>query len=380
MTDPRNEDRIKTWIDPSRAESPKPAAFSPAREYIDSLGAGSRRTMRQCLGTVAAVMVGAEVDPHTFRWELLTQKDVNMIVAYLTESTRADNPDKLQYHPATIKKMLAALRGTMRAAERHARDNKLSRPASIEWTTIEPRPQVNGDQGPAPRLITAEIIQRLFDGCTDLATIGDEGSVGSGASGGRRDAAMLAVFLGTGLRRNEALMLDLADYNPATATLQIRGESPEKVRTVTFQRGARGAMRDWLQVRGDKPGPLFLPVGRGGIVRHRRMTTQAVYDIIDRIARRANLHPLTTRDIRRAYVVSLIRSGKTHEQVKALTGHASWINAQVCEQLKHERAGEGYDVNNLPYKTPAPTPTPETPPTKAQPPETDNTNPPGSRP
>ncbi|MCE9591310.1 MAG: site-specific integrase [Planctomycetes bacterium] len=322
----------KAWIDMSRTDYADPRTPSPVAEYLDGLGEGSKRTMRQSLSSIAALVVGQEeIDPHCFRWEKLTAVETGMIHMRLAT----------EFKPATANKMLSALRGVLRVAHRMGlMDNNHFRGANADLRPIPPHAAEKPTTPPPP--ITPVQVKQLLDACAKVP-----------GPSGRRDAALLVVFLCTGLRRAEAATLDLADYKPPAGTLLIRGETPEKVRTVTLRGPARAAMKDWVQARGAKPGPLFLPVGRGDIVRHRRMTDQAVYDIFNRITTRGRLRHITTRDVRRAYVVSLIHAGKTPDQVKALTGHASWINDDTCAQLARERAGEGYDIENLPYRPPA---------------------------
>ncbi|MCE9590547.1 MAG: site-specific integrase [Planctomycetes bacterium] len=317
------------WIDMSRTEYAVLRTPSPAAVYLDSLGEGSKRTMRQSLASIAALVVDREeIDPLCFRWEKLTAAETGVIRKRLAT----------EFKPATANKMLSALRGVLRVAHRMGlMDNKHFQGATTDLIPIPPRAAEEPTTPPPP--ITPMQVKQLLDACGKVP----------GASG-RRDAALLVVFLCTGLRRAEAATIDLADYKPSAGALLIRGETPEKVRTVILHGPARAAIKDWVLARGTKPGPLFLPVGRGDIVRHRRMTDQAVYDIFNRITTRGRLRHITTRDVRRAYVVSLIHSGKTPDQVKALTGHASWINDETCAQLARERAIEGYDIENLPYQ------------------------------
>ena len=53
-----------------------------------------------------------------------------------------------------------------------------------------------------------------------------------------------------GLRRSEAVALDLADYDQESGMLTVRHGKGNKARTVYLQNGARAAMADWLESRG----------------------------------------------------------------------------------------------------------------------------------
>jgi len=312
--------RLKSWTDPTRTLGQSPGAV-----YLGSLGAGSRRTMQQSLVSLAAIVAGDGADPVRLRWEKLRRADT---VAIRTEL-------RARFAPATANKMLSALRGVLRTARR------MNLIAESDYQTAASLEQIAAAVPAPPRNVGNKELAKLFDACVKRDNAAH-----------RRDAALLAIFLSTGLRRTEAAMLDVADYDAGTGRLHIRGERPEYDRLVDLPVAARAAVRHWLALRSDEPGPLILPVDRGGLIRFRRLTDQAVYDILGRIAARAALPAITGRDLRRAYVISLIRSGKDLREVQYLTGHASWITTTSYEALSRETTTGVYDLDRLPYKPP----------------------------
>ena len=81
---------------------------------------------------------------------------------------------------------------------------------------------------------------------------------------GSRDAALIAVLYGAGLRRSEVVAIDLSDWDMVDNCLTVRN----KARTTYLDDGATAALTDWLIWRGDLDGALFYPTRKGGKVEH----------------------------------------------------------------------------------------------------------------
>ncbi len=227
------------------------------------------------------------------------------------------------------------LRGVLRAA----RDLKMMTEGEFQTAaSLEAARALPPARGSA---VTPAVLRGLFDACAREP-----------GAAGRRDAALLAIFLSSGLRRAEASALDMGDYHARSGRLHVRGEQPEHDRRAELAAPARRALADWIEVRTAQPGPLLLPVDRGGLIRFRRLTDQAIYDIFGRIAGRAGVRDVTLRDLRRAYVVSLIRAGRPLEEVRDLVGHASWLTTVSYRDLATDSAVPGYDLDRLPYRPP----------------------------
>ena len=76
---------------------------NPALVYLRRLGTGSRRTMRQALDAMAALMTDGRLDAAAFRWELLRYQHTQAVRARLLDSLAV----------ATVNKHLSA-RGEQR--------------------------------------------------------------------------------------------------------------------------------------------------------------------------------------------------------------------------------------------------------------------------
>jgi site-specific recombinase XerD len=281
------------------------AAENPAAIYLARLGAGSRRTMRQALDTIADIATGGQLDAERCPWHGLRYQHTTAIRTTLAE----------RFAPATANKMLAALRGVLREAWRLG-----SMDAEAYQRAIDLGP-VTGSRLPAGRHIAEGELSAMCRACAD------------GTVGGARDAALLALLAAGGLRRAEVVGADLVNLAPDGA-LKVRGKG-SKERMCYLQKSAQAAVNAWLAVRGAEPGPLMLPVNRGGRVGRRRMTEQAIYNAVQHRAELAAVATLTPHDFRRTFAGSLLDAGADIASVQHLMGHAS-----VTTTARYDRRGE----------------------------------------
>jgi integrase len=136
---------------------------------------------------------------------------------------------------------------------------------------------------------------------------------------GVRDAALFAVGYHRAPRIAEVANLDLEDYKPETGALMIRRGKGNKTRQVFVTGGAANALNDWIEVRGDEAGALFLPIRKDGLIQHvrkngkgpdpARLSTWAISKRLERRRDQAGLEPLTWHDWRRTLAGDLIDSG-----------------------------------------------------------------------
>jgi site-specific recombinase XerC len=304
-----------------QAVGSKKGETNPAAVYLASLAPSGRRTMAARLAAAAALMGG---DPRTVDWSALRFEHVTALRSKLSEMGRA---------PASINATLSALRGVARAAW------QLSKMDADDYRLIAEVKNVRGSRLPAGRALTPGEIGALLDTCA-----GDE------APAGARDAAVIALLYGAGLRRSEAADLDLAHYNAATGELRVLGKG-DKERLVPLEAGVSAALNDWLSVRGSELGPLLCPVRKGGKVELRRMSSQAIYDALLRRAEAARLPSLSPHDLRRTFASDLLDVSGDVSAVQKLLGHAN-----VQTTMRYDRRGEAakrkaVSLLHLPYRS-----------------------------
>lgn len=83
------------------------------------------------------------------------------------------------------------------------------------------------------------------------------------------------------------------------------------------------ALAEWLNLRGDTPGALFLSVNKGGKVSSRRLQPTAIYNMIEQRRKTAGLKKITPHDFRRTFISNLLDEHVDAVTITKLTGHAS---------------------------------------------------------
>lgn len=298
--------------------------LNPATTYLERLSPGSRRALRQALDTMAAMLVaspnGEPIKCEDLRWEQIGAADAALLRKQLADA----------YAPATANKMLSALRGVLRACLEHGLMGQAQFDPAVGIANVPA-----AWQPPAVDVLSASSVRQLFRACAANPNLS-----------GRRDAALLAIFLGSGLRRSEAAALDVGDFDSATGELRIGSPEPRKSRTVYLRKPGAKHLLNWLKACDRTLGPaspLLLPVNKSGRSQPRRLTDQAIYNMIRGIGAAAGLPSLTSRALRLTYVVTLIARGLPLQRVQELVGHASWLTtsayARMADQAMRNRHG-----------------------------------------
>lgn len=280
----------------------------PVAVYLARLAPGSRRTMRQALDIVAGLLTDGRADAITLPWAQLRYQHTQAVRSRLAE----------RYRPATVNKVLAAVRGVLKEAWRLG-----LMPADDFHRAVDLR-GVSSHTLPRGRALSAGEIRALFVACaTDRSPAG------------ARDAAVLALLYGAGMRRQEVVRLDVEDFDVETGAVTIRAGKARKDRITHTSNGSLAALQAWLAVRGSEPGPLFIPVLKGGRMVVRRLIPHAIYRMVQKRARQANVKAFSPHDLRRSFVSDLLDAGADIATVQGLAGHAG-----IATTAKYDRRGE----------------------------------------
>jgi site-specific recombinase XerD len=236
-----------------------------------------------------------------------------------------------RYAVTTANQHLSALRGVLKECWR------LGSLEADEYRRAVDLEPVRGSGLPRGRALHARELRAVFGTCADDPT-----------PLAIRDAAILGVLYGAGLRRAEAAALDLGDLDTTSGALRVQGKG-NKERLAYVRHGAGAAVEDWLALRGDEPGPLFWPVTKGGNLRPRRLSAQAMLYVTQRRGKSAGIQHFSPHDLRRSFISDLLDAGADLSTVQKLAGHA-----QVQTTARYDRRGElakqvAADLLHVPY-------------------------------
>jgi site-specific recombinase XerD len=286
-----------------------PLDRNPAAVYLATLRPSGRRSMLQALN-VMAEMVHQGSTALTMPWYELRYQHTIAIATALREKG---------YRPATINRSLAALRGVLKQAW------NLGLMTSEEYHRTINLKGVRADTKLRGRALKNKELEVLIKACQ-----ADKGSAGN------RDAAIVAITYGAGLRRSEVVNLRLADYDQESGAITVREGKGGKDRITYVGSSAEATLAKWLAVRGTLPGPLFVAINKGNKLRlGYQMTPQAVLNIFLKRGKEAGLETFSPHDLRRTFISDLLDAGADIVTVQKLAGHAN-----VTTTAKYDRRGE----------------------------------------
>lgn len=154
---------------------------------------------------------------------------------------------------------------------------------------------------------------------------------------GMRDRAILAVFYGCGLRRNEAEQLKLQDVLPDKNLLYVSKGKGGKSRYVPIVGRVKSDMLNYIQnsrkVLMNKKIHDSLIVG----IKGKGMSGQGMYDVLKRLKKRANLNkPFGLHTLRHTIATHLLAQGMSLEQIAKFLGHSSLESTQIYTHINDQ--------------------------------------------
>jgi len=155
---------------------------------------------------------------------------------------------------------------------------------------------------------------------------------------GKRDAAILAVFLATGLRRFELSNLTYSNYDKERHSLQVLLGKGNKTRRQYLADWALPYLEQWLALRGTKSGYLFNPFHSRVAKPTDRLSTSSLYQIVTSRTEMALTKSAAPHDLRRTFITQLLRQNVDLSTASKLAGHASLATTQIYDKRDDEVA------------------------------------------
>lgn len=147
----------------------------------------------------------------------------------------------------------------------------------------------------------------------------------TGTPKGLRDRAILALLIGCGLRRAEAVKLTfdhIQQRDGRWVLVDLIGKR-NKVRSVPMPPWAKVAIDAYTSAAGLSTGLVFRPVNRGGHITRESVTEQAIYNMVAEYAERLGLGKIAPHDLRRTFAKLAHKGGSALDQIQLSLGHSS---------------------------------------------------------
>lgn len=258
---------------------------SPLRLYLARLAPSSRLTMTYVLQDAADRLGLADTDINDVPWHCLEPGHLTALVATL----RADD-----YAPNTTSLYVNAIRGVMNEAWRQ---NLISHEQLLKIRSVKP---VSGSRLVKGKNIRRTLIRELMEVCA-----------ADPRPQGRRDAAIIAILYGSGMRKTESVNLDLAHIDFAERSLRVLGKGNKQL--IKYAPAwAFDTLNQWLQLRRSTLPPgqdddafLFNRIRRGNHITRDRITKHAIYFIAKQRGRQIGVE-IMPHDFRRSFITRVI--------------------------------------------------------------------------
>ncbi|HMU15367.1 MAG TPA: tyrosine-type recombinase/integrase [Flavobacteriales bacterium] len=159
----------------------------------------------------------------------------------------------------------------------------------------------------------------------------------------QRDRALLVIFYGCGLRRNEGHHLDVGDVDLDSKLLRVRKGKARKERLVPFNDTNARYLSEYMfegrlqLLRSRNEGALFVTVSG------KRQSTESIAMRLEQLQRRSDdermkERPITLHGLRHSIATHLLQGGMSLEKIARFLGHSSLESTQIYTHLEADGA------------------------------------------
>jgi len=282
----------------------------PVTLYLQGLVPTGRRSVKSLLKTASAIL-DFEGELEEMPWSIIEYQHLANIRNILQEQQKSAN---------TINLTLSALKGVMKACF------NLKLISADQLLLLNDIKRVRGKRLPSGRSLSKQEIKKIYRACEQDKT-----------TAGKRDQAIIATMLASGIRRSEVANITLDDYNSRNGQLNIQAGKGNKQRTAYLNTESRKIIKKWLNIRGKQKGALFNPITKSNSIQDRKISSQSIYGIIRHRAEQAKIAPCRPHDLRRTFVTHLLEAGIDINTARQLAGHSD-IQTTARYDLRDERS------------------------------------------
>ncbi|ATR83151.1 integrase [Pseudomonas sp. HLS-6] len=258
---------------------------NPLLQYLARLAPSSQLTMKYVLQDAADRLGFEDCDIAEVPWHLLDPAHVTSLVAAL----RADG-----FTPNTSSLYVNAVRGVMNEAWRLS---LISHEHLLKIRTVK---ATQGVRLPVGRNLKRSLIRELMEVCA-----------ADPRPQGLRDAAVIALLYGTGMRKSESVDLKLSQIDFSERSLQVLGKGNKQL--IKYAPAwAFDRLNAWLAFRRSQLPEgqadddfLFNRIRRGSHITRERITKHAIYYIARQRGQQVGVK-IMPHDFRRSFITRVI--------------------------------------------------------------------------
>ena len=148
-------------------------------------------------------------------------------------------------------------------------------------------------------------------------------AINRGVRAGTRNYALVLFLLDTGVRASECVSVRLDDVDWERGRVRVLHGKGQKQRWVGIGEQARAALTDYLIVRGEAEGPLFLSERSG-----KGLHSLALNVLFNKLGQQAGVTHVHPHRFRHTFATWAIRSQAREIDVQSLLGHSSLTMVQ----------------------------------------------------
>jgi site-specific recombinase XerD len=258
---------------------------NPLTLYLTRLAPSSQLTMRYVLQDAADRLGFEDINLEDIDWHLLQPEQVMALVAVLREDGYAPNTSSLYVN---------AVRGVMNEAWRMS---LISQDHLLKMRSVKAMAGTRLSQG---RNLRRTLIRELMEVCA-----------ADPRPQGLRDAAVIGILYGSGMRKSESVNIELNQVSFAERSLQVTGKGNKQL--IKYAPAwAFAKLEAWLEFRRSqlKEGEqddtfLFNRIRRGSHITRERITKHAIYYIARQRGEQVGVK-IMPHDFRRSFITRVI--------------------------------------------------------------------------